>query len=304
MRTFLRGLGGIVVVAAVGFLWAHYGLKRTVSAPPALSRRASVADFTVDFPSAWHVAAARSDPTPPLSDELALAATDAGNAQLVIGTAHPPAPGGLPSSLESRLGAVPRPEIVSLGGVRFYRYLNVTPSGGGVSESIYALPTTIGTVTAICSAANPSLSFTSTCERVLATVRLSSGTVLSLGGDTGYALALNRILDQLNAARRSAAAGLRSTDVATRARAAAVLASAHSRAASAAAHLSPANVSAANPALVAALHADAAGYRALAGAAGRGDVRGYARAQREIVTATKALDAAFGQLRRLGYTIG
>src|SRR5664279_657087 len=120
MRSVLRGLAGVVVVAAVGFLWAHYVLKKTAGARPALDRQASVADFKVDFPSSWRLEPAQPDPSVPLDDELALASSEAKNAQLVIGTAHPAAPGGLPESLQAALGAQPAPRIVSLGGANFY----------------------------------------------------------------------------------------------------------------------------------------------------------------------------------------
>lgn len=303
MRTLLRGLAGVVLVAAVGFLWAHYGLKKTAGSPPALDRQASVADFKVDFPSSWRVEPAPSDPRVPLNDELALSSTEATHAQLVIGTAHPADPGGLPQSLQAALGAVPKPQVVLLGGANFYRYLNVTPAGANVSESIYSLPTTIGTVTAICSSATHSVSFTSSCERVLGTVRLTSGSVLSLGVDPGYALALNRILDRLNSVRRSAGSGLRAGSVQTRVRAASALATAHAAAASSARHISAVDVSVANQALVAALDMNAAAYRALARAASKLDVPGYGRAEAEIATATRALDAAFAQLRDLGYHV-
>lgn len=304
MRTLLRGLAGVALVAAVGFLWAHYGLQSKPSPPPALSRQASVADFKVDFPSSWHVEPARPDPRLSMNDELTLASTDAQNAQLMIGTSHPAQPGALPQGLRATLGTMPTAQVVVLGGANFYRYLNVTPSGAGVSESIYSLPTTIGTVTAICSAADRSLSFTSSCERVLSTVRLTSGSVLSVGVDAGYALALNRILDQLNSVRRSAGAGLRSGSVPTQVRAASALASAHARAASSAGHLSAATVSIANPALVAALHENASAYRALARAAGKLDLPGYGRAEAQIAAAAHALDGAFAQLRQLGYKVG
>jgi hypothetical protein len=302
MRTILRGLAGIVVVAAVGFLWAHYGLKKAAVPPAALNRQASVADFKVDFPSSWHVGPARPDPHVSLDDELTLASSDAHD-QLVIGTAHPAAPGGLAQSLRAALGSVPRPQVVSLDGVNFDRYLNVTPAGGTISESIYSLPTTIGTVTAICSADAQSVSFTGNCERVLGTLRLTSGSVLSLGVDPGYALTLNRVIDRLNAVRRSAGSGLRAASVQTRIRAATALATAHAAAASTARHISGTGVSVANQAVVAALDMSAAAYRALARAAGAADVPGYGRAEAEIVRATHALDAAFAQLRRLGYRV-
>jgi len=303
MRTILRGVAGVVVVAAVGFLWAHFGLKKADAPPAALDRQASVADFRVDFPSSWHVAPAQPDPGVPLNDELTLTSSDATHAQLVIGTAHPAEPGGLPPSLLAALGASPKPHVVSLGGVNFDRYLNVTPAGGNVSESIYSLPTTIGTVTAICSARTQSVSFTSNCERVLATVRLTTGGVLSLGADPGYALNLNRIIDRLNSVRRSAGSGLRAASVQTRVRAAAALATAHAVAASSARHISGTDVSVANRAVVAALDMNAAAYRALARAAGAADIPGYARAEAKIAAATRALDAAFAQLRGLGYRV-
>jgi hypothetical protein len=303
MRTILRGLAGVAVVAAVGFLWAHFGLKKTVASLPALNRQASVADFKLDFPSSWRVEPARADPRVPLGDELALASTEAEHAQLVVGTSHPAQAGGLPQGLQATLGASPAPQVVSLGGANFYRYLNLTPTGQDVSESIYSLPTTIGTITAICSADGQSVPFTSSCERVLGTLQLTSGSVLSLVVDPGYALALNRILAQLNSVRRSEGSGLRAASVQTRIRAASALAKAHAAAASSARHISAVDLSVANQSLVAALDMSAAAYRALATAATKLDVAGYGRAEAEIAAATRALDAAFARLRQLGYHV-
>lgn len=303
MGTLLRGLAGVVFVAAVAFLWAHYGLKSKPSPPVALSRQASAADFKVDFPSSWHVEPARVASRLSVTDELALASSGGPDGQLIMSAPAPGAPGALPHGLRSTLGAVPSPQVVTLGSANFYRYLSVTPSGARVPESIYTLPTTAGTITAVCAAAKPTVSFTSTCERVLSTIRLTSGSVLSLGVDAGYALALNRILNQLNAVRRSAGSGLRSANVQTRARAASALAAAHARAAAAADHLPSGNMSAANPALVTALTMNASAYRALARAAGKLDVAGYGRAQAQIAAAGQALNGAYAQLRQFGYKV-
>ena len=98
----------------------------------------------------------------------------------------------------------------------FYRYLNLTPQGQRTPESVYVLPTTAGTITAVCSAPTFTTRFTSSCERVLSTLKPTAGDVLSIGVDPGYALQLNRILGQLNGARRSAGPGLRSSRVRTR----------------------------------------------------------------------------------------
>jgi len=303
MRTFTRTLASLVVVAAVAFGWAHYGLKKTPTPPPALDHQASAADLHVDYPSGWRVESTTPDPHLALSDVVSLAAAQVKNGQLVIGTAHPASPGALPATLAASLSAKTTPQVVTLGGRDFYRYLDVTPTGAAAPESIYALPTTVGTVTAVCSAQSPTTTFTAGCERVLATVRLTTGAVLSLGVDPSYAFALNRIVDQLNAVRRSAGPGLRSADPRVRAAAATTLASAHARAAASAGRISGPGVSVANPALVSALTANEAAYRSLAQAAGAQDTSGYARAQAAIVAANRALSGAFAQLRQLGYQV-
>src|SRR5262249_20929534 len=112
----------------------------------------------------------------------------------------------------------------------------------------------------------------------------------------------NRILGQLNAVRRSAGPGLRSSRVGTRAHAASALSTAHAQAATAAGHLSG-QVSPANAPLVAALQHNATAYRALAPAAAKDDVPAYGRAESAVASAGSDLNAAFAQLRQLGYTI-
>ncbi|HEX4008807.1 MAG TPA: hypothetical protein VHX62_02295 [Solirubrobacteraceae bacterium] len=303
MRSLTRTLAGLVVVAAVAFGWAHYGLKKTPAPPPPLDRQASVADLKVDYPSDWRLESASPDARLALTDALTLASPQVKDGQLVIGTAHPASPGALAAGLAATLSGRPTPQVVALGDADFYRYLDVIPTGGSDRESIYALPTTIGTVTAVCSAQSPTTAFTASCERVLATVRLTTGNVLSLGVDPSYAFALNRILDQLNAVRRSAGPGLRNADPKARAAAATTLAAAHAHAAAATGHISGIGVSVANQALVSALDADAAAYRSLAQAAGAQDVAGYARAQSAIAAANRALDGAFAHLRQFGYEV-
>jgi hypothetical protein len=91
--------------------------------------------------------------------------------------------------------------------------------------------------------------------------------------------------------------------VSDRARAASALAKAHAEAAGAAGHISAGNVSAANQALVTALSQNAAAYKALAVAAAKQDVPAYGRAETAVEGAGSGLDAAYEQLRRLGYQI-
>jgi hypothetical protein len=303
MRTLLRTLAGAIAVAVVGFALARYGAAKSTAAPPPLDRQASVADFKVNYPSSWRVVPAATVPLVPLGDVLTLATGASSSSRLVIGTQQAASPAALPPPLAAAVPPSTRPQVVTLGTASFYRYLNLTPQGQNGTESFYALPTSAGTVTAVCIAPTFTTRFTSSCERVLATLKVTAGDVVSIGVDPGYALQLNRILGQLNAVRRSAGPGLRSSRVRTRARAASALATAHAQAATAAGHISVGQVSSANAALVTALRRNATAYQALARAAAKANVPAYGRAQAAVVAAGSGLTAAYTQLRQLGYTI-
>lgn len=303
MRTLPRTLAGALAVAVVGFALARYGAGKTAASPPPLSRQASVADFKINYPSTWRVAPAATVPLVPMGDVLTLADGDSKSSRLVIGTQQTSTPGALPAGLAAAVPPTTKPQMVTLGDTSFYRYLNLTPRGQNAAESIYTLPTSAGTITAVCSAATFTTRFTSDCERALATMKLTSADVRSIGVDPGYALELNRILGQLNDVRRSAGPGLRSSNVGTRARAASALAAAHAQAASATSHISVGQVSSANQALVTALSQNASAYKALAHAAAKQNVSEYGRAQAAVASAGSGLDAAYSQLRQLGYTI-
>src|SRR5581483_2795287 len=134
-------------------------------------------------------------------------------------------------------------------------------------------------------------SFTSSCERALSTIKLTTGDVRTIGADPGYALELNRILGQLNAVRRSAGPGLRSRKVDTRVKAASALATAHAQAATATSHISAGQVSTANQALVTALNQNAAAYKALAHAAAKENVSAYGHATAALASAGSGLNA-------------
>lgn len=304
MRSVPRLLSTIVIVAAIGFLWAHFGLPHNKTAPPPLARQGAVGSFKVDYPATWTLTPARPVARFPLSDEIQLTSTLAGSATLVIGTAHPPNPYLLPQRLRAVLSPQPQPQTIRLGGLDFLRFTNLTPAGLNVTESVYVLPTTFGTITGVCSATTPSVTFTSGCERVLASIQVTSGSPLSLGVDTGYALALNQILTELNTARAADGPGLRATDLTTRAHAATALALAHATAATSAGAISASGMSAANPALVSALTLDSTAYRNLARAASHQDQGAYTRAVNSLQRASQALNRVYDELRVIGYRVG
>lgn len=302
MRTLPRTLAGALVVAVAGFVLARYGGGKTTASPPPLDRAASVSDFKINYPSTWRVVPPMTVPDVPMGDEVALAADASKRSMLVIGTQQTTTPAALPSRLAAAVPATTKPQVVTLGNTSFYRYLNLTPQAN-VSESIYLLPTSVGTITAVCSAPSFSTTFTSSCERALSTIKLTTGDIRTIGVDPGYALQLNGILGQLNDVRRSAGPDLRSSKVGTRVKAASALATAHAQAATATSHIGTGQVSSANQALVTALDQNAQAYKALAQAAAKQDVSAYGHAEAAVQSAGSGLNAAYSQLRQLGYTI-
>jgi hypothetical protein len=310
MQTILRAVAAVVIVAAVGFALARAGRGSSNSAAPsapALSGHAQTASFRVSYPADWHrLTSAPSGLQPALSDPLSLAPTQSGQ-ELVIGglTTGSAAPGRLPATLQEVLSTPPKAQLVSLGGQRFSRYLNLSPRGQNITESVYLLPTTAGTIGAVCAAQKPSAAFVGSCERLLATLRPTAGTVVSAGVDPTYAQRLNAIVATLNAARTTVGSKLRTGSLRARARAAAQLAAAHARASTAAGRLSPTGdaMAAANRALVTALGQTASAYRALGTAILQRHQAAYRSAEASLSTGARALAAAFTRLRGLGYAI-
>ena len=301
----------VVIVAVIGFAVARSsrgGGGGSGETPPALSNHAATTSFRVSYPADWHrLSATPAGVLPPLGDALALAPKASGG-QLVIGTTPvgDSASGQLPAALASALAQTPNGEVVELGGQHLERYLDLSPRGQSATESVYLLPTTAGTIGAVCAADKPSAAFTATCERVLATLRLTSGSALALGIDTGYALKLNAIVATLNSARRAVGPGLLTGSLQARAQAAQRLAAAHAAAAAAAARLSPAgaDLTKANQTLVSALGQTAAAYRTLGQAITGRRQAAYRDAQAKLAAGARILGAAFTSLRGLGYRIG
>lgn len=311
MRTIVRVVAAVAIVAVIGFVLARSirGTDRgSGSSTPALSGHASTTSFHVSYPANWHrFSAPPAGLLPSLRAPLALARTGTGE-ELVIGIASPGGSptGELPGALRTALSSSPRAQIVSLGGRRFYRYLNLTPKSRGVTESVYLLGTTKGTIGAVCAAQKPSEAFTATCERVLGTLQLIHGSVLAPEADPGYALQLNASLAKVNAARRALGPKLSAGSLPARAQAAQQLAAAHAQAAVSVTRLSPhgSGLTAANRALVSALQQTGSAYGALGRAITGRRQTAYSSAEGQIAVGTRALGAAFTSLRGLGYRIG
>jgi hypothetical protein len=290
-----------VLAAAVGFAVASAssGGGRATAAP--LTGSATAGSLEVSFPSDWQQQA--SVPTTPglqLSSPLAVASSSAGGELIVGGGGAPGGPTLLPASLLSALPSPPKGEAVRLGAMDFYRYRDLQPSGAIEPETVYALPTTAGTVVGVCvpppSGANVA---GAACERILASLRLTSGSALALGPSGAYATKLSDAMSTLNAVRVSAGAQLAKAGTATaQAAAAERLARAHAQAAAAVRGASPGPAEqATNAAIAAALTRIAGGYAALAGAARGGNRAAFDDARQAVARGTTALTDAVGSFR-------
>ena len=241
-----------------------------------------------------------------LSNPVALVPREGGTGALFVGTATATDATLLPKGLGAALPASPQGSAIKLGGLIFRRYLNLLPQGAAAPETVYALPTTAGTVIASCVAPNTDATvFASTCERAVGSVRLKSAVALPLTANPNFARALGGVIRTLNAAR---SAGSRQLEAARRpgdqAAAARRLARGHDAAATAASRLSAGPIGAdANLAMVAALRRLGTAYASLAQAAQANDKHRYANAQVEITGADTALGGAFARLRQDGYSI-
>jgi O-antigen/teichoic acid export membrane protein len=288
-----------IIVAVLGFTIARITGSRESSAPS--DKTATAGSIEVSVPSGWRQQPPPGTPQLRLTDELALTPATGGGGRLVVGRTVTADADLLPQSLLASLPVAPKPQTVTLGKVNFYRYLNLSPRGENRSESVYVVPTTIGTVVGVCLSGKAPRGFASTCERAIGSLRLVSGTILRLGPSTTYAAALDTVITRLNAVRVSAGSELRTArDARGQAKAANALAAAHATAASELMSLSAGSAAVSNSAVATALRLTAAAYRALASAASRDDAHGYATASASVTRATTALDSALAQLRKLG----
>jgi hypothetical protein len=269
----------------------------------------STGRFSISYPSDWRqtTTAQHDGAALKLSGQIALVPGQDGGGALIVGTATATDSALLPQGFAATLLSPPQSAPVKLGSSVYRRYLNLLPRDASAPETVYALPTTAGTVIASCVApAADATVFASACEHAVASLHLRAATALPLTASPGFARSLGAIIGTLNASRAADGGRLASAKhPADQASAARRLASDHVAAAAAAARLQPGPVGAdANQAIVAALRKLGSGYTLLARAADHADKRGYAAATAAINQADAALAAGFARLRQDGYSIG
>jgi hypothetical protein len=301
----VRRLGHILAIAAVlaaavvGFLLAHGSGGSSPAGPPALSKQFSAGVLGVRAPATWQQGA---NSVPDLQDELSISPSHGGG-EIVFGRTTS-TPTTLPTALLAELPHAPGAAVVTLAGTHFYRYLGLEPRNGSGPLSVYVLPTTVGTVVAECLAAGAGAGFAGTCERIVSTLRLSSGTPLAIGPSAAYASGLDRAMAVLTKRVAEATGRLRAaTTPAGQAKAANGAVAAYTSAMRQVGALDAGVASADNQAVQSALGSIATGYGSLRTAALHDDTAGFTASERQIADGERTLQSAIAQLAKLGYSV-
>jgi hypothetical protein len=295
--------GGTAIAAALVGLVVALAAGAT-SGSSARTPSARVGAVQLSLPAGWRREAGAHPPPLGLPTALTIASPRPAQGVLIIGQlAGDSSP--LPRTVLAAFSPQVAPEVVRLGPLVLYQYRTVARAGLPGGERTYVLPTTTGTVIAICRPIEASSAFLTNCEGVLETIRLRSGRALPVGVSSPYARALSAVITQLNAVRSSAARQLASASTGqAQASAALKLAQAHAQAASSVTHLAAGQAASANAALAHALLMTADSYRALALAAAHRNPSAYKTARAALATAAQTQDSAFQQLRAFGYRLG
>ena len=285
---------GALVTVAVGFVLARTvgggsgRLERTAYSPSGL--------FQVSVPRGWRAQAKPTGGPRGITDEISLQPEDAVDGVLILGRFGTNEPDAARRSLLGSAAGAARPQTVTLAGAQFTRYVAAPSSVSPyVARSVSVLRTSLGMIVALCLTDVSGPAFTANCERVLASVRVSSR-ALGRSLPPSYAAHLASALKDLNAARTAGASGLAGARDATRqANVAELLARAHSTAAARLRGLSAGPAAQASAAIVAALGTTSRAYDSLARAAAENDPQAYANAKAFLQRSQAALKSALLQ---------
>jgi hypothetical protein len=308
-RSPLALVAGLLVLVAI----AGYAVGRGGSSAPSRGarREASNGVATVAYKTSSGWERADSAPAiPGLSFARPLALAPGGDGEhggLVVGeTSGGPRP--LPASLLARLPAPPSARVVTLTNVQAYRYSRLPLPGVGI-VTLYVIPAGPGnSVTAACYASQRQASTLATCEGIVATLALGSGTSAAevrgyLTPSPSYARQLRRIVAGVDSLRESLRPGIRpGVDSATALRLSQDLADGIAPLARSLSYLqAPAPAAWAQASLLESLVRLRGAYAGLAHAVGNNSVAGYAEARTKVYEAEAAVDGALQNFAQLGY---
>jgi hypothetical protein len=168
----------LLTVAIVGYLEGH---GRTSAAPAERSREASNAATVVNYDSAsgW-VAGSRAPTIPGLAVAQPLVLGPGGDGArggLIVGKMLGSEFGPVPPQFLAQLRQPPDTEVVDLLNTQAYRYSGLTVTGSGLSVTLYTIPTSATSTTAIiCYAQAGSSRYLAACEQLAGTLTIATST--------------------------------------------------------------------------------------------------------------------------------
>jgi hypothetical protein len=287
LRWVGAGLALVLVFAVAGWLVAHRIASRAPAAATDTTERlleAGAARLRVSAP--W-TPARRAPAVPGLAG--APAWTPYAGLSTTVSVALLPAQQAtlLPTALVRSLsGALPRARTARLVGLHALAYHGVR-SGQSLLD-VYAIPTTRGVLTLVCTASGNASEAPAWCLNGLDSVTVAGAQPLAPAPDTAYRLGAPAVLRPLDRARVRDRRALRAAHLyGGQGRAARALASAYSAAARGLAPLVPASGAAA--AVPDALRTAATAYGGLARAAAHKDRRAWNRARGAVARAEAAV---------------
>jgi hypothetical protein len=292
-------VAGVLGAGVLGAIVANATTRPSSATQSTRSIRAGLVQ--ISYPSNWRAKSPSPTSGIRLADQLTLGSA---RGLLLVGRTTPGNASALPQSLIARLVPAAAAQIVKIRNVSLYRYVSPSRPDSRAVEWVYAAPTTVGTIVGVCKPDRAPAPFISDCEQVLGTIRLTSGRFLPLDLTSSYPKTVSAAISKLNAVRSSTGAELaRATNAREQAVAEKTLATAHASAAAELLRVNAGSASGANTEVVNALDTSAKAYTALALATAGHDREAYASARASVVRADEQLNAAFAQLKQLGYRV-
>ncbi len=303
----------VMTIAILGYIVGH---NRAIAVPVESTRETSNAVTIVHYSSTPGWRPASTAPTVPglsIAQPLVLAPNgDATRAGLIVGLLPGSESSPLPPQLLAQLTELPDTQVVNLANTQAYRYSALTVTGSGEKLTLYTIPGSSTSTTAIACYASAGFStYIRGCERLAATLTIAGGmpeggevrAAHPLAPDVGYgrriAAAAARTDELLLALRPQIRRGVSRTTVSTLAGRLA------DKLAGVAGSLSrvhpPPAAGGVHTALSESLKRTEAGYSALGAAVSAGDAAAYASARTEIYAAEAGLGNALRNFALLGY---
>jgi hypothetical protein len=301
-----------VTVAIFGYLAGH---GRSSAAPVERTAESSNAAVTITYPSGpgWRPAFVAT-PLPGISISEAVALAPAGDATrggLVVGRLLGVGASPLPDQLLAHLRALPNAKVVGLASTQAYRYAGLRLTGDQRQVTLYTVPSSPASTTAIVCYSSPALTrYLRTCEQIAATLTIATGRPQSelrsyypLTPAPGYGREIRGAIARVDALLLTVRAQLQPG--AARATASSLADRLAEGLTGTADSLSavppPAATARVHAALSDSLRRASAAYAALAAAVSVGDATAYAAARTEIYVAEAALSAALRDFALLAY---